>query len=62
MRFSLQNIAGCVKGISNRDAKYQLENAEITCEYQYSIGNEVLHRKAAVVSVGNGKNWIEKVF
>lgn len=34
---------------------YLLEDAEITCEYQYGVSNEVLPEKTAMVSVGNGK-------
>jgi thiamine pyrophosphokinase len=32
-----------------------LDNAEITCEYQYGISNEVLPGKQAMVSVSDGK-------
>lgn len=53
--FSLLNITGCAKGITIRNAKYPLENGEITCEYQYGISNEVLPGKPAVVSVGCGR-------
>ena len=40
--FSLINITGHAKGITIRNAKYNLEDAEITSEYQYGISNEVL--------------------
>ncbi|MBQ6112167.1 MAG: thiamine diphosphokinase [Synergistaceae bacterium] len=40
--FSLINITGLAKGISITNAKYNLEDAEITSEYQYGISNEVL--------------------
>jgi len=53
--FSLLNITGCAKGITIRDAKYPLENAEISCEYQYGVSNEVLPGKTATVSVGYGR-------
>ena len=53
--FSLLNITGCASGITIRDAKYPLEDAEITCEYQYGVSNEVLPGKTASVSVKCGK-------
>lgn len=59
--FSLLNITGCAKGITIRGAKYPLENAEITCEYQYGISNEVLTGESAEVSVENGKLLLIKV-
>ena len=53
--FYLLNITGRAKGITIIDAKYPLDNAEITCEYQYGISNEVLPGKQAMVSVSDGK-------
>lgn len=60
--FSLLNISGTAKGITIRNAKYPLENAEIACEYQYGISNEVLKGKVAEVSVKNGKLLLIKIF
>ncbi len=40
--FSLINISGTAKGITIKNAKYNLEDAEITPEFQYGISNEVL--------------------
>ncbi|MBQ7577143.1 MAG: thiamine diphosphokinase [Synergistaceae bacterium] len=40
--FSLINISGTAKGIDIKNAKYNLDNAEIFPEYQYGISNEVL--------------------
>ncbi len=59
--FSLLNISGCAKGISISGAKYPLENAEIFCEYQYGISNEVLPGESAMVSVNRGKLLLIKV-
>lgn len=59
--FSLLNITGCAEGVTVRNAKYPLENAAITCEYQYGISNEVLPGKAAVVSVAKGRLLLIKV-
>lgn len=53
--FSLLNINGLAKGISIQNAKYPLDNAEITCEYQYGVSNEVIPGKTAIVSVLEGK-------
>lgn len=53
--FSLLNISGCARGITIQNAKYLLDDGEITCEYQYGISNEVLPGKTAVLSVREGK-------
>lgn len=53
--FSLLNISGTARGITIENAKYPLDNAEITCEYQYGISNEVLPGKKAKVTVKEGK-------
>ena len=60
--FSLLNITGHASGITIKNAKYPLENAEIKQEYQYGISNEVLKGKTATVSVQEGcllliKDW-----
>ena len=59
--FSLLNITGCAKGITINGAKYPLADAEISCEYQYGISNEVLPGENAVVSVKCGKLLLIKV-
>ena len=59
--FSLLNITGCAKGITITGAKYPLMNAEISCEYQYGVSNEVLPDETATVSVRNGKLLLIKV-
>ena len=53
--FSLLNIFGIAKGITIENAKYPLNNAEITCEYQYGVSNEVTPGKTAKVTVKEGK-------
>lgn len=53
--FSILNITGCARGITIRDAKYPLTDAEITCEYQYGVSNEPLPGKTAMVSVKDGR-------
>lgn len=59
--FSLLNITGTAKGITIENAKYLLDNAEIRCEYQYGISNEVLPGRIAKVSVKEGKLLMIKV-
>ena len=59
--FSLINISGTARGVNIRGAKYPLENAEITCEYQYGVSNEVLLGCTAEVSVGEGRLLLVKV-
>jgi len=59
--FSLLNITGCAKGITINGAKYPLIDAEISCEYQYGISNEVPPGEKAVVSVKCGKLLLIKV-
>lgn len=53
--FSLLNISGIAKGITIENAKYPLNNAEITCEYQYGVSNEVIPGKNAKITVKEGK-------
>ena len=60
--FSLLNITGMAKGITVENAKYPLEDAEITCEYQYGVSNEVLPGQMAKVSVQEGSLLLIKVF
>lgn len=60
--FSLLNISGLAEGITIRNAKYPLRDAEITCTYQYGVSNEVIPGKTASVSVGNGKLLLIRVF
>ena len=59
--FSLINISGTARGVTIRGAKYPLEGAEITCEYQYGVSNEVLPGCTAEVSVGEGRLLLVKV-
>ena len=46
--FSLLNIAGAARGISISGAKYNLNDAEITPEFQYGISNEISENYAEV--------------
>ena len=46
--FSLINISGTARGIYITGAKYNLNGAEITPDFQYGISNEVLDDCAEV--------------
>lgn len=59
--FSLLNISGTAKGITILNAKYPLDDAKITCEYQYGISNEVLPDFRSEVTVEEGKLLLIKV-
>lgn len=60
--FSLVNITGNAQGVTIKNAKYNLTDAEINCDYQYATSNEVQSGKTAEVSVKNGKLLLIKVF
>ena len=60
--FSLLNITGCANGINVTGAKYPLTDAEISCEYQYGVSNEVLPGENAIVSVKCGKLLLIKIY
>ena len=59
--FSLLNITGTAREITITNAKYPLAGAEISCEYQYGISNEVLPGQTAKVTVGDGRLLLVKV-
>jgi len=59
--FSLLNITGKAAGVTIENAKYPLTGAEITCEYQYGVSNEVLPGKTARVKVEDGELLLIKV-
>lgn len=59
--FSLLNISGRARGITVENAKYPLHDAEIICDYQYGISNEVLPGKTARVTVGEGELLLIRV-
>lgn len=59
--FSLLSVFGEANGIFINNAKYPLNNATITSDYQYGISNEVLPNQTAHVRVENGKLLLIKV-
>lgn len=58
--FSLLNITGVARGITIENAKYLLQDGEITCEYQYGVSNEVLPGKTARVTINEGRLLLVK--
>ena len=52
--YSLVNITGTARGITETGCKFPLHDAEIRCSYQYGTSNEVLPGQTAVVSVREG--------
>lgn len=59
--FSLINISGTAKRITIENAKYPLNDGEITCEYQYGISNEVIKGSTAIIKINEGKLLLIKV-
>ncbi len=59
--FSLLNLTGVARGITIRNAKYPLTGAEISCDYQYGVSNEVLPGRTAEVSLKEGRLLLVKV-
>ena len=59
--FSLLNISGTAKDITVKGAAYELDHAEITCEYPYGVSNEVKAEQAEI-SVKEGRLLLIKVY
>lgn len=59
--FSLLNISGTTGGVTIENAKYPLDKAEINCDYQYGVSNEVIKGKKAKISVAEGRALLIKV-
>ena len=53
--FSVLTVAGDVSGVNIKNAKYPLENAELSADFQLGISNEVLPGMTAEVSVEQGR-------
>ena len=52
--FSLVNMTGTAKGITITGAKFPVSDAEIRCEYQYAVSNEVLPGQTAEITIKEG--------
>ena len=59
--FSLLNIGPDAKGVTIKNAKFTLNDAQITLDYQYATSNEVLRGKTASVFVKSGCLLLIKV-
>lgn len=59
--FSVINISGISEGVTIKNAKYEIENADISCDYQYGVSNEVIKGKTASIEVKNGRVLLIKV-
>ena len=58
--FSLLSATGYAKGVTVRNAKFALDNAEISCDYQYGVSNEVMPGKIAEIEVKEGRLLLVK--
>lgn len=59
--FSLLAMGGSARGVTITGAKYPLENAEISPDYQYGVSNEVLPGQTAKVTVREGALLLVRV-
>lgn len=60
--FSLLALGGAAKGVTITGAKFPLDRAEIPCDYQYGVSNEVLPGETAYVTVEEGALLLVRVF
>ena len=59
--FSLVALEGRACGVTIRNAKFCLEDAEIGPDYQYATSNEVLPGRSAEITVKNGRLLLIKI-
>lgn len=59
--FSLVAMEGGAKGVTIKNAKFPLEDAEITPDYQYATSNEALPGMTAEISVKEGRLLLIKI-
>lgn len=60
--FSVINMDGTPEGITIENAKYCVENANISCDFQLGISNQVLKGQTAKVTVKKGNLLLIKVW
>lgn len=60
--FSLLTVNGSARHVTIENAKFPLRDAEIHCDYQYGVSNEVLPGKTARVRVGEGQLLLMRIF
>lgn len=59
--FSLINMTGTARGITIRNARFNVTDAEITSSYQYATSNEVLPGRTAEISIREGRLLLLKI-
>ena len=59
--FSLVAIEGEARGVTIKNAKFELEDAVIGPDYQYATSNEVLPGETAVITVEDGRLLLIKI-
>ena len=59
--FSLVAMEGGAERVTITDAKFNIENASITPDYQYATSNEPLPGRTARISVGEGRLLLIKI-
>lgn len=59
--FSLLNMTGTARGVRIQNAKFELDDAEITASYQYATSNEVIPGRTAEITVREGRLLLIKL-
>ena len=59
--FSLVALEGEVRGVTIKNAKFEIENATISPDYQYATSNEPLPGKTAEITVEDGRLLLIKI-
>lgn len=59
--FSLVALEGAARGVTIRNAKFDIEDASIGPEYQYATSNEVLPGRTAEITVRDGRLLLIKI-
>ncbi len=59
--FSLVAIEGAARGVTIRNAKFEISGASIGPEYQYATSNEVLPGRTAEITVEDGRLLLIKI-
>ncbi len=60
--FSVIAYASDIKGVNIRNARYPLENADVTVDWSFGVSNEVLPGKTAEVWADEGTPVLIKIF
>ncbi len=60
--FSVLTVSGDVSGVTIKNAKYPLNNENLSCDFQLGISNQVLPGKTAEVFVSKGKVLVVEIF